>query len=490
MKKTGIYFLETSLLLFIIFLCCTSGTDTRNRKKTNIIQLGKSREIFIDDYLLDNLNNVSLSLHSPKEEEVVIFFDKPWEGPFSTYATIIKNNNKYQAYYRGLVNNKDNVICYAESEDGINWKKPNLGIYSIAGSKNNNVILADAYPITHNFSPFLDKNPKCPSNQKYKAIGGKDESGLIAYVSQDGIHWEPLQKDPVITKGTFDSQNVAFWSESEKQYVCYFRVWSTGNFTQKKGVRTIARSTSKDFIHWTDPIMMTFGDTPMEQLYTQQTAPYYRAPHIYLAIGARFVPGKQVISSAQAKSLNVDSRYYNDASDVFIMSSRGGNSYSRYFMESFIRPGIGLSNWSSRSNYPALNVVETSPSEMSIYVTQDYAQKSAHLKRYSMRIDGFSSLSGNFKGGSAITKPFTFEGKQLEINYATSAIGEIRFELQGKNGKPIKDFTLNDCEPITGNEISRIVNWNKNSNLNSLAGKEVRLRIQLKDADLYSFRFF
>lgn len=490
MKKIKRSCANTLFISLIISVCCTSGTHSKDIKKEDIIRLGNSREIFIDDYLIADLKNIDLLLHSPKEEEVAFFFDKQWEGPFSTYATIIKNNNKYQAYYRGLVNNKDNVICYAESEDGISWIKPNLGIYSIAGSKNNNVILADAYPVTHNFSPFLDKNPKCPSNEKYKAIGGKDESGLIAYVSQDGIHWKPLQKDPVITKGTFDSQNVAFWSESEKQYVCYFRVWSAGNFTQKKGVRTIARSTSKDFINWTDPVMMTFGDTPMEELYTQQTAPYYRASQIYLAIGARFVPGRQVISSAQAKSLNVDSRYYNDASDVFIMSSRGGNTYNRYFMESFIRPGIGLSNWSSRSNYPALNVVQTSPSEMSIYVTQDYAQKSAHLKRYSIRIDGFSSLSGDFRGGNVITKPFTFEGKQLEINYATSAIGEIRFELQDKNGKPIKGFTLEDCDPIIGNEISRTVSWNKKSNVSTLTGKEVKLRIYLKDSNLYSLRFF
>jgi hypothetical protein len=35
---------------------------------------------------------------------------------------------------------------------------------------------------------------------------------------------------------------------------------------------------------------MDFGKTPVEHLYTNQTAPYFRAPHIYVAIAARFMP--------------------------------------------------------------------------------------------------------------------------------------------------------------------------------------------------------
>src|SRR5690606_9705641 len=100
---------------------------------------------------------------------------------------------------------------------GINWEKPNLGLYEINGSFNNNVILADAAPVTHNFSPFLDKNPNANANQRYKALGGTDRSGLIAYTSADGVEWEKLRDSPVFEDGVFDSQNVVFWSESEKQ---------------------------------------------------------------------------------------------------------------------------------------------------------------------------------------------------------------------------------------------------------------------------------
>jgi hypothetical protein len=171
------------------------------------------------------------------------------------------------------------------------------------------------------------------------------------------------------------------------------------------------------------------------------------------------------------------------------MTTRGGNGYDRTFMEAFIRPGIGMKNWVSRSNYPALNVVQTSPEEMSLYVNQDYAQPTAHLHRYSMRIDGFTSLSAPYKGGEMITKPFTFSGHELEINYSTSAAGEIRFELQDENGVPIPGFTLGDSQAIIGNEISRVVRWKDSAELGSLIAKTVRLRVQMSDADLYSIRF-
>jgi hypothetical protein len=88
-----------------------------------------------------------------------------------------------------------------------------------------------------------------------------------------------------------------------------------------------------------------------------------------------------------------------------------------------------------------------------------------------------------------ITKPFTFTGKELEINYSTSAAGEIRFELQDVNGVPVPGFTLVDSQPVIGNEITRIVRWNNNSDLQKLVSQPLRLRIFMKDADLYSLRF-
>lgn len=479
----------TSCILLAFFFSCLPHAQATD--SLEVISLKSNRELFIDHFLIDQMKGTHLLMHSPIDEGPVIYFDKPWEGPFCGYCTVIKDGEIYRLYYRGLPKagkdgSTNETTCYAESLDGINWDKPNLGIYEVLGTKENNVVLGNSAPFSHNFSPFLDTNPTVKKGEKYKAVSGTKKTGLFGFVAADGIHWRKISDTPVFTQGIFDSQNVAFWSESENMYVCYFRTWSQEGYT---GVRTVSRTTSLDFIHWTESRAMDFGDTPMEHLYTNQTHAYFRAPQIYVAIAARFMPKRQVLSEEEALSLNVNPKYFKDCSDVVLITSRGGNTYDRTFMESFIRPGIGLQNWVSRSNYPALNTVQTGPTEMSIYVNQDYAQPTAHLRRYSMRLDGFGSVNAGYSAGEMITKPFIFKGNELHINYGTSAAGEIKIEIQNEEGAVIPGFSADDCQLIIGNEIDRSVSWGKEKRLSSLEGRIIRLRFVMKDADLYSLKF-
>ena len=455
------------------------------------IDISDNRQLMIDQFLIDSMEDVELELATPRDEGAVFLFDKPWEGPFCGYSTVMQNDDRFLLYYRGLPEagadgtNRE-VTCVAVSDDGLHWSRPTLNIHEVDGARENNVILADAAPVTHNFSPFLDTRPGIDPAQRFKGLGGNEHTGLIAYTSPDGLHWTRLQEEPVVTGGMFDSQNVAFWSDSEQQYNCYLRTWTDGGYS---GYRTISRSTSPDFIHWSEPVEMSFGDTPMEHLYTSQTHPYFRAKNLYVAIAARFMPGRQVISDEQARQLGVNPRYFRDCSDAVLMTSRGGSTYDRTFMESFIRPGIGLENWVSRSNYPALNIVQTGPAEMSLYVNQNYAQPTAELRRYSMRLDGLASISAGATTGEWNTRPMIFKGDALEINFATSARGGIRIEIQDAQGNPIPGFTLDDSIEQIGNEIDRIVRWKEGSNLSSLIGQPIRLRFLMQDADLYAFRF-
>lgn len=457
----------------------------------DVIDLGSRRELFVDRFLIAELKGVEMRMHEPIREGVAVKFDNPWEGCFSAYPTVIKDGDVYRMYYRGLPvatpdGSPETAVAYAESRDGMAWAKPDLGLFTVMGTRHNNVVLTNA-PYTHNFSPFLDKNPDATAEAKYKALGGTQASGLHAFESADGIHWSSLQAQAVFTKGVFDSQNVAFWSVSEHQYICYFRTWKTLN---QKPYRWISRTTSKDFIHWTEPVEMDFGDAPPEQYYTSGTHPYYRAPQIYVALAKRFFPDKVALPEEKARALVQNPDYRVASSDSIFMTTRGGNHFERTFLEAFIRPGPTPEDWIARDNAPALGVVPANEREMFIYRLSHYAQPSSHIARYRLRADGFISVHAPYGGGELITRPFKFSGNRLELNFETSAAGSLRVEIQDEKGAPLAGFTLAECPEMIGDDIDRTIQWSAGTDVGKLAGKTVRLRFVMKDADLYSLRFY
>jgi hypothetical protein len=486
------------LAALLIFSAFASGADAP-------ITIGQRRELFVDHFLIDKLSGTHLQLHAPRDEGIALKFDKPWEGLFSGYATMVTlDDGRLRAYYRGkAVANKDGseeeLTCCAESTDGRIWTKPELDIFEVMGTRKNNVVLMSAHTATHNFCPFRDDRPGVPAGERFKALGGTMEGGgLTAWKSPDGYRWQKMAADPVITKAMvpykymFDSQNVPFWSAAEGKYLAYYRVF-------EKDIRRIVRSESTDFLKWSAPVLLEYRnpemEAPIEHLYTNQTHPYFRAPHLYVSIAARFMPGRRVLTDEQAAAIKVNPGYFKDTSDAIFMTTRPAEGaehvgfYDRTFLEGFIRGGIGAQNWVSRTNYPALNVVPTGASEMSVFVNQDYAQPTAHLRRYSMRLDGFASLRSGYAGGHAVTRPLVFSGRELSLNFSTSAAGGVKVGFEDAAGKAISGFSVEDCVTQIGNELDRKVTWKSGTDVSSLAGKPVRLRFSMKDADIFSFEF-
>ena len=422
------------------------------------VDIGSWRELFVDHFLIDTLDGVWLKLHEPKLTPLVP------DTPSGHYATVIKDGDLYRRYDRGGSAEHDGdpreTTRYWESRDGICWTKPNLGLFEVDGSRDNNVILANTKWLAHNFSPFLDSRPGVAKDQRFRALAGVHKGGgLYAFVSSDGIHWKQVKDKPVITSKSFafDSQNVSFWSEREGCYVCCFRTWKTPHGS----LRTISRTTSKDFLNWSPAVAMN-PNLPGEHLYTSGTHPYFRGKHIEIALPTRFLPDR------------------GNSTDIMFMTSRGGNKYDRTFLEAFVRPGLDPSKWGNRSNYAALNVVPTAPHEMSVYVRE---------RRYVLRTDGFVSVHAGHNVGQLLTKPIKFSGRELEINYSTSAAGDVRVEIQDATGAPIAGYALNDCPAITGDKIQHTVVWKSGADVSSRAGKPVRLRFVMRDANLYSLRF-
>ncbi|MBC8290026.1 MAG: hypothetical protein H8E37_06890 [Planctomycetes bacterium] len=179
------------------------------------------------------------------------------------------------------------------------------------------------------------------------------------------------------------------------------------------------------------------------------------------------------------------------------MVSRDGVQF-RVWPEAFVRPGIQRrGNWFYGDAGIALGFAETkssfhegAPNELSFYVKENgRIEEPGQLRRYTLRLDGFASLNASLKGGTAVTKPLVFQGDRLEINFSTSAGGSLRVEIQDGDGKAKPGFAMSDCHLLYGDQIDRVVSWKSGTNVSQLAGKPVRLRFELKDADLYSFQF-
>jgi len=425
---------------------------------------------------------------------VAIEHNEPWEGNASLFHTIFRDDDLYRMYYRGaqyeIVNNAltqphAQLVCYAESDDGITWRKPKLGLIEFNGSKDNNIIWAGDGG--HNFVPFKDENPACKPGEKYKAIG-LQAGGLHAFKSADGIRWSLMSEEPVITKGAFDSQNLAFWDSVRSEYRDYHRGFRNG--------RDILTCTSQDFLHWTEPQWLSYSPDRTTELYTNQITPYYRAPHIFLGFPTRYIPGREPMTEIGHRLAAVTRRLGTDYTDGGFMVSRDAQTFT-VWQEAFLRPGPEpMGRWVYGDNYQNWGVVETvseipgAPNELSVYSGEGYWRgNSTRLRRYTLRIDGFVSLNAPLSGGEITTKPLVFAGGELVINFETSAAGSVGVEIQDESGQPMPGFALSDCADIFGDSLERPVSWSGGGDVSALAGKPVRLRFVLKDADLYSFRF-
>jgi len=223
------------------------------------VHVGTRLEPLVDDFLIDRLaGDAQQVLHRPQPREVVLVTDRPWEGNTCAYYTIFRDGNLFRMYYRGshadkkMTGTHREVTCYAESRDGVHWKKPDLGLFEFNGSKKNSIVWDGIG--THCFVAFRDDNPQCPAEARYKGIGRgrpRGKRGLYIFQSPDAIHWKLMRPGPVITAGAFDSQNLAFWDPHAKIYRGYHRTFASG-------VRAIMTETSSDFVNWTKPVMLKY----------------------------------------------------------------------------------------------------------------------------------------------------------------------------------------------------------------------------------------
>ena len=252
-----------------------------------------------------------------------------------------------------------------------------------------------------------------------------------------------------------------------------------------------------------DPVGAAYPPGRVSELYTNQIGPYYRAPHLLLGFPTRYIDRGWTESAKllprydyrQIRATN-STREGTAVTDGMFMTSRDRRQFF-VWPESFLRPGLRTrDSWFYGDTYQNWGLVETKSAledgtpELSIYVTERTLQETGGvLRRYTLRIDGFVSLHAPLVGGELVTQPIKFAGKRLVLNVSTSAAGSVRVEIQNTDGQPLPGFALTDCHEVYGDDLERVVSWQGNPDLGALAGQSVRLRFEIKDADLFSLQF-
>jgi hypothetical protein len=515
-----------------------------SRSPDEVIDIGKRRELFADGFLVDQLKGkAELRLHHPVPQEIALTHDSPWEGNHTLNYNVFKEGNRYRMFYSttqltitagGKSRRGAAFCCYAESMDGITWRKPELGQIEFRGSKANNIVFASGQIGNWRIEPAAqsvvrDENPNATADARYKAfvlglVPDDSIRGLLALKSADGIRWQPMEDHPILTDGSFDAQNIVYWDALRSEYRAYWRYYiGVGDTLNRfRGVRSLRTATSKDLQHWERQADLNYRGSPLQHLYSSQVQPYYRAPHLFIGFPTRYIerelkegsledatepagpertrqwsPSMRALPDLEDRELRaaVRERFGTGVTDALFMAARDGANFKRW-NESFIRPGIERTGtWNAGQNNVAWRLVETAsplegaPNELSFYVSESYwTGTSSVLRRFSLRLDGFVSAAAPLSGGELITKPLRFRGAKLMLNFSTSAAGSVRVEIQDANGAVLPGFSRHDCASIFGDTLERQVSWGE-ADLKTLADAPIRLCFILNDADVFSFKF-
>ena len=458
MRKYGYIFLVLQIVLNVFSF-------------EKVYDVSGSRELMIDDFLIAEKKNLIFKQHTPVE----LPCDK--NKPLGHYNVIVqKPDGTFFYYFRGnngtfkgkaYNNHPGEYVGIAESRDGIKWNIPELNLFPGKAVPGNTVIYG-AGEITHNLAPFYDTNPACAENERYKAVAGtKETGGLFVFASADGIRWKRLQKQPIMKYEPekfgghmLDSLNVVFYSEAEKCYVMYVRVWKTADGLS--GIRSFAKSVSKDFLNWSTPEFLEVNRKG-EHLYISGLLPYKRAPQYYVGVATRYFENR------------------GSATDTVLLFSRRGKGIIRPSFEALIRPGLDKSRWLNRMNYITCGIIQENPENMLLYHNRKNLM-------YRLRTDGFVSLHAGIDEGSFLTKILKCGKNDLEFNVSTSAGGLFRVEVCDEKGKPVPGYTFADMKVFYGDKISFVPEWN-GKKFSSLPYGKYRLRIKMREADLYSITF-
>jgi hypothetical protein len=409
-------------------------------------------------------------------------------------------------------------VFYAESTDAVVWKKPELGLVEIKGSKANNCLLLNAeLP-----NVFLD--PREPDPQaRFKMLvwrgrfrfKGNMVFGHILCSSADGKHWNiigptngPEQPEESYPHQVHDTNQVS-WDPLADRYLGDYRTFAPhpgrpgwvrelwGPKRPKASVlnrdgyrRAVGISTSRQLASGWTPIQIVLKADSLDDDKVKKLSRGPEPDWAELYVMPLFVYGNHYLGMLTLL-YQIDAKdTVTGSGDLQLTFSHDGKKWYRHPDRQSL---IAQSPAKLIPVFAACNELLEMGDEIWIFYTEatgTHAKEGtpSRIRAARWRRDGFVSLDCA-NNGSLTTPPLLVQGKELHVNFQSNKGGSLRVALLDVQGKPVAGFAADDCQPLSGDAVSHTMRWKKNSDLSGLAGKPVRLRFELAKGRLWSFRF-
>jgi len=454
----------------------------------------------MDDYIVDDWWDCRRMVHQPEKHSSnpLIKPEKSWEGPGPGNGTVLYDEQIGRFRLWGNVWDEELYKTkapfslrgiYYESEDGIHWERPELGLIEWEGNKANNLFFGGDW--LYAAICVIPLPPRLESRGRFAMLYGTAKAGgwqpgqhtmqqRIAF-SNDGIHWKDQQENPAF-KGRSDTYNNIVYNPKRDVFMQYRRATVNGH-----EIRRIAYSESSDLISWTQPTVIIKPDEldpPM--LYGMAVCGYQG---VYLGFLQMFYCDEHV---RLPKSHQID---------IQLTWSRDGITWRRHperpiFLECGL---IGSHDWGMV--FVDKEVIEREDclyiyyrGDARLHTSRIPGGKPCNFSLATLRKDGFVSVDSiDGRDGYLLTKPLECPGGKLHINARTGSEGYVKVAIRRGDGEFdgdwLPEWNYETNLPVSGDLTDHLVNWKGQENLDAAKGQSIRLHFWLRDAELFSFRF-
>jgi hypothetical protein len=488
-----------------------------SKARPQVWDISDQKQLFIDSRFLATSRNVTLTMNPAQKLGIVLpSGDVPWEVGSGGYFRVLdegsEGREKCRLYY-GSFTREGHGLAYAESEDGLHWVKPRLGVVSVEGNRDNNLIYPD-----NAIDAMVMSDPRDIPERRYKMLRSlwsrdKARDGVYVSCSADGIHFDKEEKR--VFPMWNETGLIADWDPALKKYVIFTRVFVQNSENQRR----IGRIVADDLLQpWPyrgsvselgcpspeniDQVLsVDTADDPFSDFYTGGAVRYPYAQDVYLMFPSPFrhfapSPGRQPWFQFEPG---------NDYGliETQMAVSRDGITWSRPDRRPYFPMGLPdeWDRWLTmmgvgmvrRGNYLYQYYWSSGRMHDSGILRPEYKEAIPYRSAYGalrQRLDGFMSADFAYGGGELTTPPLRFTGTHLRLNIDTGGMGTALIEIRDTQGRPLPGFALADCEEMGGNFIDTPVRWRGKADLTALQDKlPVSLHIRAKGAKLYAFQF-